>query len=295
VKDGRIQTLDPLSGAVTRVSGKLDARNLAWSPDGTRIAFEIDVPGVGQGISVLNLANENVVAVSEEMSGLDQEWVLGFEHPSWSPDGSRLAFAASLMSTDGECAAGATASGFDLGAMACYRSYIYVLELADGSVRQVTDGDVVDIDPAWSPDGATIAFVRFSQPTLETPDPRPEILGLDPDGGAVRSLIAGEDFYGTSPDWSPDSGRLIVLNGESQISVVDLLRSDATALLSPSDSDSRVDEPTWSPDGELILFTRVTGEAERVIMVDQHGGEEREIVDGCCASWQPVIGSAGTS
>jgi TolB protein len=151
----------------------------------------------------------------------------------------------------------------------------------------VTGGDVVDVDPAWSPDGSTIAFVRFAQPTSETPDPQPEILGVDPDGGSIWSLASGQ-IYGTDLSWAPDGSRILILRGERQVEIVDLLRSGTSQLVSTSEPESTLDELEWSPDGRLITFTRLVAEAERVVMVSEDGKAEHDLVDGCCASWQPV-------
>ena len=98
-------------------------------------------------------------------------------NPTWSPDGTRIAFASSR-------------SGIT--------SAIYVMS-ADGSdVRQLTNDPGGDYTPWWSPDGSKIAFQR----------------GVS--GGGIICLIRpdGTEFaqvtlFGQTPSWSPDS-RVIV-------------------------------------------------------------------------------------
>jgi TolB protein len=76
----------------------------------------------------------------------------------------------------------------------------------DGSgVRQLTDNDVPDLYPAWSPDGEEIAFSSDR-------DGDSEIFIMNTDGSGVRQLTDNDvpDLY---PLWSPD-GEEIAFFGE---------------------------------------------------------------------------------
>ena len=120
--------------------------------------------------------------------------------PSWSPDGSAIAFAA----LDG----GVT----DL----------YVHDLASGRLRQLTDDPFADLQPAWSPDGRTIAFVsdRFST-DLETLAFKGYTLATaDVATGAVRALPTLAASRHMNPQWSPDGSRLYFLSNPDGVSNV---------------------------------------------------------------------------
>ena len=98
----------------------------AWSPDGSTIVFNSDRDGGLRGYFV-DPGGSNLRPVGVE------SW---FEYPAWSPDGTRIVF---------EGAVG--------------RSYeIFVLDVATGDVRQLTDAPGDDSWPVWSPDGSVIAF-----------------------------------------------------------------------------------------------------------------------------------------
>src|SRR6058998_1975977 len=95
----------------------------AWSPDGTRLAYE---------------CGENICAIKADSTGFTQLTVdaAGNRHPSWSPDGSRIAFAATHAGVADLYVMGASGSG---------------------AVRLTEDVGFVG-SPAWSPDGTRIVF-----------------------------------------------------------------------------------------------------------------------------------------
>jgi Tol biopolymer transport system component len=102
----------------------------------------------------------------------------------------------------------------------------------------------LDDEPAWSPDGRTIAFTR---PQVGAVDPR-NLYVIGANGKGVRQVTTSTAL---NPSWSPDSGS-IVFDNEHQIHVI---RADGSAerplTAGPNDS-----EPAWSPDGRQIAFQR---------------------------------------
>src|SRR5437660_4555411 len=112
----------------------------------------------------------------------------------------------------------------------------------DGSgLRRLSRGkDSRDSQPAWSPDGRSIAFVSDYVPG--------GLYVMDSDGRHVRLLRR----LGGQPAWSPD-GRSIALTGAIPqvpgISVLNL-RSGAVNPISVDEDE----HPTWSPDGKHIAF-----------------------------------------
>ena len=98
--------------------------------------------------------------------------------PTFSPDGDQVAFY-----WDGE-----RGDNTD----------IYVMRLADRSLRRLTHHPAEDSSPIWSPDGRTIAFARHTGPLA-----RNAIYLVSAEGGPEREIgVTHGAMFG---DWSPDS------------------------------------------------------------------------------------------
>jgi dipeptidyl aminopeptidase/acylaminoacyl peptidase len=109
-----------------------------------------------------------------------------------------------------------------------YVSQIYMVN-ADGASKpkQLTASKDGSSQPAWSPDGKQLAFVR-------TVDSKPQIFLLPMDGGEAIQFTRGK--YGASnPKWSPDGKQIIFSSG---ISMSELLKD---SILNPTHTI-----PVWS-------------------------------------------------
>lgn len=101
-------------------------------------------------------------------------------------------------------------------------------------------------DPAWSPDGERIAFVRGR-------DGSPVIHLARADGSGYMRLTSG-----SWPAWSPDGRKLAFHReggfpwGDGEIRIIDADGSDERSL-------GRGEFPAWSPDGARITFADAEG------------------------------------
>jgi Tol biopolymer transport system component len=175
--------------------------------------------------------------------------------PAWSPDGSKIAFAA--LPREGS---------FDL-------EGLFVVA-ADGSgLDRLTEcappGCTTDWFPTWSPDGSRIAFSRLgghqSQGTVE-------LYRVNPDGSGLRRL-ADLPGYAETPAWSPDGARIaFALQREDgwRIEAVDADGSHLSAISrEPGDGP---EAPSWSPDGSKIAFDMNSADGNPDIFVMNSDG-----------------------
>jgi outer membrane protein assembly factor BamB len=213
---------------------------LAWSPDGTKVAFarQFFAPGPGAIIG----HGEMVVMNAD---GSDAHVVRPCDHGqcvtglAWSPDGQRLAYtyreAIGVMDADGS-----------------HDRFFYQCRLD----RPGCLGFIGRV--AWSPDGSTILFNGEDRDTVGG------LFLLDVANGHLRPIIRchSELCYGgdreANPAWSPD-GSLIVFHRERNLFLV---RPDGSGLTQLTDCPKTngydpctADWPAWSPDGREIAFT----------------------------------------
>ena len=106
----------------------------------------------------------------------------------------------------------------------------------------------VDTDPAWSSDGARLAFVRGFW------DADAGIYVMDAEGSDRDRITAGGSPASgpdTGPAWSPDGTRIAFARGEADIYVAN---ADGTNIVRLTEGPVMENEPSWSPDGARIAF-----------------------------------------
>ena len=156
-------------------------------------------------------------------------------NPVWSPDGRRIAF----MST----------RGFEPGTIGPFPGHLYVLDLAQGTLEQITEQPLTSaLGPSdWSPDGSSILFARMASE-------RPDVFVLDLATGTESQVTrsAQGDYsaaFSHAADWlafhseSDDGAQIVVsdLDGENRRTVT-------------SGPGFRYN-PRWSPDDRWLMFS----------------------------------------
>ena len=138
--------------------------NPSWSPDGAWIGFTRGpADTVATGVLAVRRDGSGLRRLTQPRSG-----VPAYEGPEWLRDGRTVVFARSSSDRDTD---------------------IHTVDPRDGRLRKLTDNVVPDRDPAWSPDGSRIAFVRtfFSGPRGRE-HYNEELFVMRADGSGVRRL-----------------------------------------------------------------------------------------------------------
>jgi len=171
-------------------------------------------------------------------------------HPTWAPDGNRIAFQGygiEVMQRGLETTTPLTTGYDDMdpawspagGVIAFIRSGdVWTMNEQGGAQAQLTTLGGCS-EPAIAPDGASIAFCRGGSVWIQSLA-----------GGAARALTAG-----SRPAWSPN-GRWIVFDSErsGNPDLWVISRGGGTAVQLTTDLGGDAD-PTWSGDGTSITYT----------------------------------------
>lgn len=155
-----------------------------WSPFGDRFAVTVSAIAANFDLYVMQTTGKHVRAVSAG-------WMVSAMMPCWSNQGHTLAY----MAWPG--------SAWD----SKRDAEIWVAEFSgSGYARRLTHNRVVDSNPAWSPDGSMIVFLRgptanhaFVSPARRSAD---EIYVMNADGTGVTRLTHNGVGEG-SPAWQP--------------------------------------------------------------------------------------------
>jgi Tol biopolymer transport system component len=219
-----IFTIEPEGTSLTKLTRGIPGGwfESSWSADGSKIAI-VGYPGRHTALIVADADGSNPVTLTNEIGRTG----FNFSSPTWSPDGSQIAFCV---------------SNGDLS-----KTRIFVIAVDGTALTRISPPDSRDCDPAWSPDGTKIAF----DTVLGRHGQRSEIWTMAPDGSDRVVLVA--DGYNTSPDWSPDGGT-IVYSANEDLYVVPASGGAATQL---TDTRRAEFEPVFSPDGTNLAFTVV--------------------------------------
>jgi dipeptidyl aminopeptidase/acylaminoacyl peptidase len=263
-----------------------------WSPDGRRIAFTSTRDNEHEQLYVIDVAGGE----ARRLTDLPAE----VAEAAWAPDGTKLVFASRVPDAAYEekdehkrHPRRFKRLQFKLdnvGWTGDRRQHIFTVA-ADGSSEpvQLTDGDYEDAAPAWSPDGALVAFVSNRDDDWDLTTVR-DVYVIEAEGGEPKPITSGEGAC-DSPAWSPD-GSLISFQftpgnldepRHAQIAVVDVRSHETRTLTDSLDRNCgpypSLRPPQWTGADEILFALEDRGNTH-LHRVDVGTGNLEQVVTG---------------
>jgi Tol biopolymer transport system component len=217
--------VDPTLTATAAATANLSVTPVGGSGQIAYVSNRTDLPQ----IYLADLASLALVQITNMPEGACQ--------PSWSPDGKKLVFTSPCKGMD----------------EIYYGAGLYIMN-ADGSgltpIGTVPGGD---FDPSWSPDGKSIAFTSLRSGQMEI-----FIISAD-DLSSINQVTKGvKGVESRQPAWSPDGTRIVYVVKRFGVYQIWLMNADGAGQKQIVRSGVAFSDylPTWSPDGNLILFNQ---------------------------------------
>ncbi|HEX4152693.1 MAG TPA: S9 family peptidase [Steroidobacteraceae bacterium] len=263
-----------------------DRRNVAWAqaavtPGSTEVGSSVYVQSLDGGASW--------VLSAKALAGSAAPGAVTEKAIAWAPDGRSIAFL-SDAAVHGQLE-------------------LYVMRLADRSVRRLTNVKGFLAAPLWSPDGRTVA-VLFTEHAVRVAGPlsaaapavgviddqiyEQRVMTVDAASGASR-VVSPANLYVYEYDWSPHADQIVATaapgSGDNnwytaRLMVFDVMTGSARTLLQPS---MQIAAPRWSPDGRSVAFIGGLSSDEGIASGEIYempaaGGEPRNLTPGLAAS-----------
>ena len=185
-------------------------------------------------------------------------------HPSWSPDGTKIAFSSDRNG--------------DLD--------VFIMN-ADGSeqINITNDPEIKELSPDWSPDGNKILY-RAQAGKI------PKIFIMNIDGSEKTDLTYNRNSRDVGATWSPDGKMIAFESAMGDREDIYIMNSDGSGLFRVTDNPGKNYAPSWSPDGEKIAFVSDLDGRRDIFIINIDGTGQKNLMgdfegESFAPDWSP--------
>jgi dipeptidyl aminopeptidase/acylaminoacyl peptidase len=302
--------------AVRFGADKESSGNPEWAPDGQSIAYQ----GRVNGKSGLIVAKPDGTASRflAEISGTNAPLPGEGKTVAWSPDGKRIAFVSSTPGPETADAQGDPVvitrylykPDADEGLTRFNdnrRLHLFVVDVATGTIDQLTDGVYYEHSIDWAPDGRELLFLT-NRDRDHDEFFNYDIYAMNMAGRSIRRLSATEsnEYH---PRWSPD-GRSIAFQATTRgLTDRETTMEDTHAWVMNADGtnrrdigstiDNRQGPPEWTANGALVFTVQERGNV-RLYRATLDGQNPQLVVSdrgsvGACSAGRDTLAYVFTS
>jgi Tol biopolymer transport system component len=156
---------------------------------------------------------------------------------------------------------------------------IYTIESNGQGVRRLTNAKGADEDPAWSPDGQKIAFDSDRDDNVGGSE---DLYVMNADGSDQHKLTNTGDVSDVRAAWSPDGTRIAFWRFTASVDSIVVINPDGTGERTLTGPREHAADPAWSPDGKWIAYTRETDnlDSPEIWVMRADGSQKRKLVSG---------------
>jgi TolB protein len=146
---------------------------------------------------------------------------------------------------------------------------LYVMDYDGFNPKRVTVNRSLNILPAWSPDGRSLAYTSYRQG-------QPDIFVASIFEGRSANLTNGRG-QSFAASWSPDGKRVAYSSNRGGNMDIWVASADGSGARRLTDSAGLDTAPTWSPTGQEIAFTSDRGGTPQIYLMDSEGLNVRRL------------------
>jgi Tol biopolymer transport system component len=240
-----LKLVDVLGGASVPLPGPG-----SWSADASRYAFVTGRAG-GVQIRVGNRTGGSSRLLALLPAGSTVEGVL------WANDGQSVLYDTNHPNNDHE---------------------LYSMQPDGAALQALTDDNLDELDPAWSPDGNSLVYTSARYAGLDCKGCALTLHTALADGTHATAITRhGAGIYDNGAAWSPDGTAIAFVRGTSDTpGRLYAVRPDGTGA-APMATGARATAPSWSPDARSLAFASPTGGAGILAMDVATGAIRTEV------------------